>query len=99
MYKETNQRKDELLNKNVIDISYNHLVDIYNSILDFVDFPEQWLEGIIIPINKNNDSKNVHYYRFITLVSCCFFTKKVIRFINLAEYYDVESDVQFGFRK
>ena len=33
-------------------------------------FPEQWTEGIIIPLHKKGDKKCVNNYRGITLLSC-----------------------------
>lgn len=33
-------------------------------------FPDDWMEGIIVPVFKKGDHNNVNNYRAITLVSC-----------------------------
>ena len=48
--------KDILMNEYFIethDILCDHLITLFNSILDSGEIPEQWLEGVIIPIHKN----------------------------------------------
>ena len=80
----------------------DHSVDMFNAILDTGNFPVQWLEGILIPIHKKNNPKDVKNYRGITLVSCFskIFTSVLNnRIMKWAECYNIISDVQFGFRK
>ena len=96
---------DQLLNEYFIeslDILSSHLVDIFNAILNSGYFPNQWSEGIIVPIFKKNDPSDVQNYRGITLVSC--FSKIFTGILNnritdWAESNNVLSDSQFGFRK
>ena len=64
---------DQLLNEYFIeslDILSSYPVDIFNAILNSGYFPNQWSEGIIVPVNKKNDPSDVQNYRGITLVSC-----------------------------
>ena len=96
---------DQLLNEYFIeslDILSSHLVDIFNAILNSGYFPNQWSEGIIVPVYKKNDPSDVQNYRGITLVSC--FSKIFTgilnnRISNWAESNNILSDSQFGFRK
>jgi len=44
-----------------------HLCD---GILNSGFFPEEWTEGVIIPVHKKGDKSDVKNYRGITLVSC-----------------------------
>jgi len=53
-----------------IDILSAHLCDLFNSILNAGFFPDNWAEGIIIPLHKKGDKNDVNNYRGITLVSC-----------------------------
>ena len=75
------------------DILCVHLVDIFNAILDTGNFPVQWLEGILIPIHKKNNPKDVKNYRGITLVSC--FSKIFTSVLNNR----IMKWAEFGFRK
>ena len=53
---------DQLLNEYFIeslDILSSHLVDIFNAILNSGYFPNQWSEGIIVPVYKKNDPSDV----------------------------------------
>ena len=96
---------DKLLNEYFIeslDILSSHLVDIFNAILNSGYFPNQWSEGIIVPLFKKNDPCDVNNYRGITLVSC--FSKLFTGILNnrvtkWAENNNILSDSQFGFRK
>ena len=96
---------DQLLNEYFIeslDKLSSHLVDICNAILYSGYFPNQWSEGIIVPIFKKNDPSDVQNYRGITLVSC--FSKIFTGILNnritdWAESNNVLSDSQFCFVK
>jgi hypothetical protein len=85
-----------------IDILAAHLCDLFNCILNSGCFPDMWSEGIIIPLYKKGNIKDVNNYRGITLVSCLakLFTtivnKRVEQFCN---EHNIISDAQFGFRK
>ena len=84
------------------DILMSHILDIFNTILSSGFFPEQWMEGIIIPLFKKNDPNDVNNYRGITLVSCLskIFTSVINkRLVDWTESHNVISDAQFGFRK
>ena len=97
--------KDVLMNEYFIetyDILCDHLVTLFNAIFDSGECPEQWLEGVIIPIHKKKDKDDVNNYRGITLVSCFskIFTGVLNnRIMKWAEENDILSDAQFGFRK
>ena len=96
---------DLLLNEYFIescDILSSHLADLFNAILNTGVFPESWMEGLIIPLHKKNDTSDVNNYRGITLVSCFskIFTgvlnNRINKWIN---NNNILSDLQFGFRK
>ena len=64
---------NQLLNEYFIescDILLGHLVDLFNGILNSGHFPDQWSQGIIVPLFKKNDPNDVNNYRGVTLVSC-----------------------------
>jgi len=85
-----------------IDILSSHLCDLFNSILNFGYFPDQWSEGIIYPVHKKGDVSNVENYRGITLVSCMskLFTYILNKIITvLCDKSNIIADAQFGFRK
>ena len=85
-----------------IDILVEHMSTIFNAILDSGFFPDNWAEGIIIPLLKKNDVNDVNYYRGITLISCFsnFFTGVLNnRIYKWAEENNIVSDAQFGFRQ
>ena len=57
--------------KSTIDVLLPVYVNLFNSILDSGEIPNDWLLGKIIPIFKNNGSPNdPANYRGITLLSC-----------------------------
>ncbi len=95
---------DCLLNEYFIesyDIINGHLVELFNAVLNSGHFPEQWSEGIIVPLHKKNDPSDVNNYRGITLVSCLakIFTGVLNARLNIwIESNNVLSDSQFGFR-
>ena len=96
---------DQLLNEYFIeslDILSGHLVDLFNAILNSGQFPSLWTEGIIVPLFKKHDPRDVNNYRGITLVS--YFSKIFTGVLNKrltdwAESNNVSSDSQFGFRR
>ena len=96
---------DNLLNEyftHSIDIIAQHVCDIFNIILDTGFFPDQWTEGIIIPLHKKGDKHDVNNYRGITLLSCLsklFTTILNQRIVSYCDKYNIISDAQFGFRK
>jgi len=75
---------------------------LFNAALDSGCFPDVWSEGIVIPLFKKGDRKNVVNYRCITLLSCLsmLFTTVINKRISSYCYkYNTVSDAQFGFRK
>ena len=83
------------------DIISSHLVDLFNIIFNSGYFPDQWSEGIIIPLHKKNDPDDINNYRGITLVSCLskIFTGILNRRLSyICEENEILSDAQFGFR-
>ena len=86
----------------IIDILVEHISTIFNAILDSGFFPDNWAEGIIIPLFKKNDVNDVNNYRGITLIICFskFFTGVLNnRIYKWAEENNIVSDAQFGFRQ
>ena len=74
----------------------------FRVIIHVVVFPDNWAEGIIIPLFKKNDVNDVNNYRGITLISC--FSKNFTGVLNnriykWAEENNIVSDAQFGFRQ
>ena len=85
-----------------IDILAPYLCDIFNAILDSGYFPDQWRDGIIIPLHKKGDKQDVQNYRGITLLSCLsnLFTGILNnRMTTFCNKYSSISDAQFGFKK
>ncbi|MCG7875528.1 MAG: reverse transcriptase family protein, partial [Candidatus Thiodiazotropha endolucinida] len=85
-----------------VDILAPYLCDLFNAILNSGYFPEQWTEGIIIPLHKKGDKQCASNYRGITLLSCLskIFTSVLNnRLEKFCKTNDTISDAQFGFRK
>ena len=75
---------------------------MFNVILDSGIFPDQWREGIIIPLHKKGDKNDANNYRGITLLSCLskIFTSILNSIIvSFCEENNGISDAQFGFKK
>ena len=75
---------------------------MFNVILDSGIFPDQWREGIIIPLHKKGDKNDANNYRSITLLSCLskIFTSILnSRVVSFCEENNGISDAQFGFKK
>ncbi|XP_060585357.1 uncharacterized protein LOC132741248 [Ruditapes philippinarum] len=95
---------DHLINEYFIeagDILIGHIVDIFNNIFDSGYFPDQWMEGLIIPLYKKGDENQVNNYRGITLISCIakLFTSVLNnRLTCWSCKYNINTDAQFGFR-
>lgn len=97
---------DMILNE-FIKSTKDKMIDIYallfNMILEKGVVPNQWLEGIIIPIYKNKgNSLDPGNYRPITLLSCLgkLFTSILSNRLNtFLENNDLLNENQAGFRK
>lgn len=78
-------------------------VKLFNCVLETGIIPVSWLNGVIIPIYKNNgDSKTASNYRPITILSCLgkFFTSILnLRLIKFLNEHDILQQSQAGFRK
>ena len=84
------------------DILLSHITDLFNAILDSGCFPDNWTEGIIVPLFKKGDENDVNNFRAVTLVSCLskLFTAVLNKRVNdCSEKYNTVSDAQFGFKK
>ena len=95
---------DNILNECLISGKENliHLITlIFNILYNTSTFPEQWSEGIVIPIFKKGDICVPSNYRPITLLSCVskVFTSLLCkRITSWATENFVFSEAQFGFR-
>ncbi|XP_072023451.1 uncharacterized protein [Amphiura filiformis] len=92
---------NELLN-NGGNCLVNDLFELFKKIIDTNIIPKEWNVGVIIPIFKKGDHKDLNNYRGITLTSCI--SKVFNRIIANAISYFLEKDnilseVQGGFRK
>ena len=96
---------DNLLNKYFLeagDIVLSHITDLFNAIQDSGCFPDNWTEGIIVPLFKKGNENDVNNFRGVTLVSCLskLFTAVLNKRVNdWSEKYNTVSDAQFGFKK
>ena len=74
----------------------------FNAILNSGQFPSIWTEGIISPLFKKHDPRDVNNYRgdhFIKLFLKIFTGVLNKRLTDWPESYNVSSDSQFGFRR
>ncbi|MCG8047978.1 MAG: reverse transcriptase family protein, partial [Candidatus Thiodiazotropha endolucinida] len=79
-----------------------YIQSLFNKIFELGYFPEQWSEGLIIPILKKGDKEEVSNYRGITLLSTLgkLFTRVLNNRLNSwAEEYSIYVEAQAGFRK
>ena len=97
---------DGILNEFIkcsIDIMIPLYIKLFNKVLDTGEIPEDWLNGMIIPIYKNKGSKSdTNNYRGITLLSCVgkLFTSILNqRLTEFCENNLILKEIQSGFRK
>ena len=88
--------------KHLPDASLLLLLNIFNKIWIYVDFPSDWRKGIVIPILKSGkDPTNPNSYRPITVIDCiCKTMERVInrRLVWYFESHNLLTNVQCGFR-
>ena len=88
--------------KNGTNSLKNYLHNLFNKIFELGYFPEDWSEGLIVPIFKKGEKDDVSNYRGITLLSIIgkLFTRILNnRLNNWAEEYNIYVEAQAGFRK
>ena len=78
------------------------LCRLFNYIFDHGIYPESWAKGMLVPIPKKGDKKDVNNYRGITLTS--LFSKIFSNILDnrlrkWSENNNILNDCQFGFRK
>ena len=78
------------------------LCRLFNYIFDHGIYPKSWAKGILVPIPKKGDKKDVNNYRGITLTS--LFSKIFSNILDnrlrkWSENNNILNDCQFGFRK
>jgi hypothetical protein len=61
--------RNEMLKKKVQTYCYKYK-KLFNLILETGSFPDQWCEGLIMPIFKSGDKTNPNNYRGICVTSC-----------------------------
>ncbi|XP_053405132.1 uncharacterized protein LOC128558889 [Mercenaria mercenaria] len=64
---------DNLINEYFIeagDILLGHITDLFNKIFESGEFPNKWMEGLIVSLYKKGDEREPSNYRGITLISC-----------------------------
>ena len=84
------------------DILLPYLTALFNKILQTGLFPEEWAEGVIVPIHKSGNKNLVDNYRGITLLSVLgkLFTRILNnRLTEWGQRYNVYIEAQAGFRK
>ena len=92
---------NELL-KNGGDCLTNSLFKLFNKILETNVTPKEWNTGVIIPIHKKGDHKDLNNYRGITLTPCIskIFNRIIANEISeFLEKGNILTEVQGGFRK
>ena len=78
------------------------ICDIFNAVFNSGCYPEDWFNGIIVPLYIKGDKKSVYNYRGITLLSCL--SKLFTSVLNgrIEKFYEKNNsitDAQFVFRK
>ena len=79
-----------------------YLFELFNFVLDSGVFPEDWSDGLLIPLHKKGDRSTPDNYRGITLLSVLgkLFTRVINnRLENWANDYNIYIEAQYGFRK
>ena len=95
---------DNILNEHLLcskTVIVPILCKLFNNILNTGDFPELWVQCVIIPIFKKGDKNDAGNYRGISLVSHVgkLFTSLInTRLLKWSEEHNVLSDAQFGFK-
>ena len=56
--------------KSSVEILLHGYYKLFNLILEFGSFPDQWCEGLITPIFKSGDKNDTNNYRGICVTSC-----------------------------
>ena len=88
--------------KNYGDCLTDSMFIIFSKILDDNVIPSEWNNGVIIPIFKKGDHKDMNNYRGITLTCCIskIFNRIIANEISLfLENKNAISETQGGFRK
>ncbi|XP_072025055.1 uncharacterized protein [Amphiura filiformis] len=91
---------NELL-KNGGKCLHKSLFELFSRLIDLEKTPSEWNHGIIVPIFKKGDRKDLNNYRGISLTSCVakVFNKIVATSVsNFLESKNVLTEVQGGFR-
>ena len=84
------------------DVISTLLCKLFNHMFDKCIYPESWSNGIIVPVPKKGDRRDVNNYRAITLTS--IFSKIFSHILDnrLRSYVETQNhltDFQFGFRE
>ena len=77
------------------------LTSLFNVFKNMNKIPEEWKQGIVIPIPKSGDLKDLNNYRGITLNSCVskLYSKIIeIKLRDFIEKNNILGDIQGGFR-
>jgi len=78
------------------------LLKLFKRLVTLKSTPKEWNKGIIVPIFKKGDKKDLNNYRGITLTSCVskIFNRIISKAIsNFLEDHNILSEIQGGFRK
>ena len=96
---------DDLINEMFMDskeILLPHITKIFDYIFNNSVYPQNWLNGIIVPIPKKGDLTDPKNYRGITIMSVfakIFSTILNNRLMLWSENNNVVNQCQFGFMK
>ena len=61
--------KNEMI-KSSVEILLHGYYKLFNLVLEYGSFPDQWCEGLITPIFKSGDNNDTNNYRGICVTSC-----------------------------